>query len=286
MSDVFQLELPQVVRKALNELCDRSGDAPEHIILRALAEFLDLEHRVVYQVSTSSALVEGVLDGAMPLREVLKHGDFGLGTFHGLDGEGILIDGTCWQALGDGTVRAVDKDQQTPFWVSTRFKAERDARFKDVRDLEDLYRRIDDLRISDNIFTGIRIDGMFDQLSYRVACKSDPGTDLLTATHNQAEFHYEQIEGSLVGFYTPEYAHTIGVPGYHFHFISNDRSQGGHVLGLKANSLEVALDFGNELKLLLPESNRFLKADLSEDPRAALEKAEKAQAEVVGGFKI
>lgn len=275
--DILKLNLPHNFNAALSRYCEQSGDTPERAVLRAIADFLDLEHHTVYQVSTSGALVEGVLQGAVQLREVLKHGDFGLGTFHGLDGEGILLDGTCWQALSDGTVRAVDADQMTPFWVATRFQSEKDERIENVMGIDDLYGRIDAMRISDNIFTGIRIEGFFNRVDVRVACKAELGTDLVTATHDQAEFHLNNIDGTLVGFYTPEYAHTIGVPGYHLHFISRDRSQAGHVLGLAANALDVSLDFGNELKLILPESSSFLKADLSGDPRSALEKAEKAR---------
>jgi len=277
VQDSLKLNLSRNLKEALSHYCEQSGDTPERAALRALADFLDIEHHTVYQVSTSGALVEGVLQGAVPLREVLKHGDFGLGTFHGLDGEGILLDGQCWQALSDGTVRPVDAAQMTPFWVATRFQSEKDARIQDIRSIDDLYARLDAMRLSDNIFTGIRIEGFFSRVDVRVACKSEMGTDLVTATHNQAEFHFDNVEGTLVGFYTPEYAHTIGVPGYHLHFISRDRTQGGHVLGLVANSLDIALDFGNELKLILPESSSFLNADLTGDTRSALEKAEKAR---------
>lgn len=277
MQDSLKLNLSPNLKEALSHYCEQSGDTPERAALRALADFLDLEHHTVYQVSTSGALVEGVLQGAVQLREVLKHGDFGLGTFHGLDGEGILLDGQCWQALSDGTVRSVDADQMTPFWVATRFQSEKDERIENIQDIDDLYRRIDAMRLSDNIFTGIRIEGFFRRIDVRVACKSELGTDLVTATHDQAEFHMSNIEGTLIGFYTPEYAHTIGVPGYHLHFISQDRSRGGHVLGVAADSLGVSLDFGNELKLILPESSSFLNADLTGDTRSALEKAEKAR---------
>lgn len=277
MLDSLKLNLSRDLKEALTHYCEQSGDTPERAALRALADFLDLEHHTVYQVSTSGALVEGVLQGVVPLREVLKHGDFGLGTFHGLDGEGILLDGVCWQALSDGTVRPVDADQMTPFWVATRFQSEKDEHIENILDIDDLYCRIDAMRLSDNIFTGIRIEGFFHRMDVRVACKSEIGTDLVTATHDQAEFHMSNIKGTLIGFYTPEYAHTIGVPGYHLHFISEDRSQGGHVLGVAADALDVSLDFGNELKLILPESSSFLNADLTGDPRSALEKAEKAR---------
>lgn len=270
----ISLNLPDAVAKALTIHCQRSGDTVEHVILRALSDFLDLEHQSIYQISTSGALVEGIYQGCVRVREILKQGDFGLGTFHGLDGEGILVDGVCYQALSNGTVRAADPDDLTPFWVATHFKPDIEAVFESIQDWGDLRRQVDLLRPSDNIFAAIRIDGTFSRVHYRVACKTSSGTDLVSATHHQAEYAFEDIEGTLVGFFTPDYAHAINVPGYHLHFISHDRAHGGHVLDLMASHLKVAVDYQNQLRLVLPETPSFLSADLSDDPREALEKAE------------
>ena len=274
MSSPLTLQLPEAIEEALEIHCKRSGDTFEHVIFRALSDFLDLQHQSIYQVSTSGALVEGIYQGCTRVREILKQGDFGLGTFHGLDGEGILVDGACFQALPDGSVLSADPDCLTPFWVATHFKADVEATFERIENWGDLCRQLDVLRPSDNIFAAIRVDGTFARVHYRVACKSKPGTDLVSATEHQAEYAFENIEGTLVGFYTPEYAHTINVPGYHLHFISCDRAHGGHILDVEASSLNVAVDHENQLKLVLPESPSFLKANLSGDPRAALEKAE------------
>ena len=46
----------------------------------------------IFQTSTMGALLDGVYDGDVSIREVLRHGDFGLGTFNSLDGE-MLVEG-------------------------------------------------------------------------------------------------------------------------------------------------------------------------------------------------
>ena len=46
-------------------------------------------------MSTCGALVQGDYQGCVTVGELLKHGDFGLGTFDGLDGEGIMLDDCC-----------------------------------------------------------------------------------------------------------------------------------------------------------------------------------------------
>jgi len=89
---------------ALNTLAERTGESISHIVRRSLADSLDTEHHTIYQVSTSGALVQGVYQGCVRVADLKRHGDFGLGTFDSLDGEGIMVDGTCWQACSDGSV--------------------------------------------------------------------------------------------------------------------------------------------------------------------------------------
>ena len=46
---------------------------------------------VLYQTSLMSALLSGVYEGSTTIADLLKHGDFGLGTFNELDGELIAF---------------------------------------------------------------------------------------------------------------------------------------------------------------------------------------------------
>jgi acetolactate decarboxylase len=268
------IRLGQGLWQALHERCKRTGETPTHVVSAALAEALDLDHHTIYQVSTSGAQVEGVYQGCVRIADILRHGDFGLGTFDGLDGEGILLDGICWQACSNGTVRQAPSEAMAPFWVVTHFQPDQVHSFTGVRSWADLTSRIDDLRPSANVFTAIRIRGHFKKINYRVACKSDPGTDLVSATSHQAEFEMQQIDGALVGFWTPTFARTINVPGYHLHLLSDDHSHGGHVLDLEADVLTVELHTENQLVLALPDTSAFLQADLSGDPSASLAQAE------------
>jgi len=274
MSRDMHLSLPDALWTALEAHCQRTGESLNHAVATALAEMLDVKHHTIYQVSTSGALVEGVFGGCVRVADILRHGDFGLGTFDGLDGEGLLIDGRCWQARSDGSVHEAPPDARAPFWVATHFVADQTHVLEDIRDWDDLARRIDALRPSDNIFAAIRMRGDFEKIRYRVACKAAPGTDLVSATSRQAEFSFEAIAGLLVGFWTPSYARTINVPGYHLHFMSADYTHAGHVLDLSAKRLALELHLESNLHLALPETPAFLGADLSHDPSAALAKAE------------
>ncbi|NLO29340.1 MAG: alpha-acetolactate decarboxylase, partial [Methanosarcina mazei] len=57
---------------------------------------------VLYQVSTIDALLLGVYDGVLPVSDLKTHGDFGIGTFDGLEGEMLALDGNYYQIKTDG----------------------------------------------------------------------------------------------------------------------------------------------------------------------------------------
>ena len=97
---------------------------------------------------------------------------------------------------------------------------------------------------------------------------------LVQAAARQPEFEFQNVTGALVGFWTPEYAGTLNVPGYHLHFLTADRSAGGHVLGCSGAGLQVRIQQVSDLRVALPENAEFLRADLTRDPAAALRRAE------------
>ena len=156
----------------------------------------------------------------------------------------------------------------------TRFASDITDTIGSFVDLPTLTERIDALRPSQNLFVGIRVDGHFEGLTMRAICRALPGESLVDATGHQSEFTVASIEGTLVGFWSPEYTRSVSVPGYHLHFISADRTVGGHVLGLRASELSVGLQTESDLHLALPETAEYLTADLAGDHREELSKAE------------
>src|SRR6476661_8800723 len=71
----------------------------------------------VYQISTISSLLAGGYDGDTTVGELIRHGDFGLGTFNGVDGEMIVLDGQTYRATTDGLAHPVAPTELTPFAV-------------------------------------------------------------------------------------------------------------------------------------------------------------------------
>jgi acetolactate decarboxylase len=264
---------------ALERRQRETGEPVHHIIRAALADYLEIEHATLFQVSTSTALVEGIYKGAVSIGHLRDHGDFGLGTFEGLDGEMVAFDGRFFQVRSDGTVREAADSDLSPFAAVTHFKVEHIVDIAEVPGLDALLARLDDLRRSSNVFYAIRIDGRFDFMHTRAMCKSEEGTPLAVAAAHQPEFRMRAVSGTLVGFWSPQYVKTLEVPGYHLHFITDDHTAGGHLMECAGRGLRVQITQVNELRVALPENEEFLKADLTRDPAADLDKAEHAHKE-------
>jgi acetolactate decarboxylase len=262
------------VLDALEELVGSSGAPRDHLVERALAEYLGVEHHTLYQVSTAGALVEGVYQGAVSVGLVREHGDFGLGTFEDLDGEMVVLDGHVFRVSSAGDVHEVSDDATTPFAVVTRF-GDPDAVVLDVIDsLATLAVAVDTMRASANVFFAVRVDGRFDAVHVRAACRTAPGVPLAVATEQQAEFELADVDGTMVGFWSPPYASGVEVAGYHLHFLSDDRTAGGHVLDCRGRDLRVRVQEESDVHLALPDTTAFRAADLTRDPTADLDRAE------------
>ncbi len=67
----------------------------------------------------------------------------------------------------------------------------------------------------------------------------------------------------------------INVPGYHFHFITEDKKAGGHLLECQTENIRIGIDYTSNSYLELPENEEFYNAELFIENRATLEKVEK-----------
>jgi acetolactate decarboxylase len=263
--------------RALHERCRATGESVGHLVRAALADYLQVDHGTLFQVSTAGALVEGLYKGEVTVAALREHGDFGLGTFDGLDGEMVVVDGHFYQVRGDGTVREVEDSGRTPYAMITRFPAEGAVGLCDSADLAGLHAQLDRLRDSQNVFYAVRVEGEFDSVHTRSVKPTAEGVPLVAAASQQREFRLNNVRGTLVGFWSPGYLQTILVPGYHLHFLSDDRRAGGHLLGCAGRGLRACVRREADFRLSLPESASFLHADLTRDPSEDLDQAEKAK---------
>ncbi|MBI1937396.1 MAG: acetolactate decarboxylase [Ignavibacteriales bacterium] len=234
------------------------------------------QQNFVTQVSTIDALLSGLYEGTTTLKEVIKHGDFGIGTFDKLDGEMIILDGIVYQIKADGKVYQPSHDLTTPFFTVTKFE-EPDSSFTfSSTTFKEFEKSSDDLINNKNLFYAIKMSGNFKYVKTRsVPSQTKPYKPLNEVTKNQSVFEKENVSGTTVGFRSPQFASGINVPGYHLHFISDDKTFGGHVLDLSFENCKVEILPLHNFKMLLPESSEFGEADLKKNRADELNKVEK-----------
>jgi acetolactate decarboxylase len=228
------------------------------------------------QFSLLAALAAGDYDDGVSLAEVKKHGDFGLGTFDRLDGEMILLDGEVYQVLADSRVRRRDDQGASPFATVTFFTE--DGRFDDVSaaTLVELDHWCDRHLPNPQIPVAIRLHAEFEELTLRSAPpQSPPYRPLAEVIDQQVTWQRRNVRGTLIGFRCPEWMGTLNVAGYHWHFLSDDRTIGGHVLKCKFEGATMTYDECATVTIHLPESESFEKIDMSGVSEADVDKIER-----------
>jgi acetolactate decarboxylase len=209
-------------------------------------------HHTLFQTSTINALLDGNYDGDISFAELEAHGDFGLGTFDALDGEMVALDGEYFQVRADGRAYPVDRQKNTPFAVVTFFEPALSETLG-TTNLAAICDRVDQLSGDASICCGVRVDGQFGYVRTRsVPRQHKPYPPLVEVVKNQPVFELHDVRGNLVGFRFPDYAQGLNVAGYHFHFITEDRNAGGHVLECRLAEGELRVDREADLRVELP----------------------------------
>jgi acetolactate decarboxylase len=230
----------------------------------------------IFQTSTLQALMDGVYDGDLTFEELARHGDFGLGTFNGLDGEMIGLNGKFYQIRNDGRVTPVARTMKTPFAEVTFFKTTETHQLKKPLTYRQLTDYITTLLPSPNLLYAIKIEGFFPYVKTRsVPRQHKPYPPLAEVAKNQAVFEFANVKGVIVAFRYPQYLSGVNLAGYHCHFITADRRGGGHLLDCWVKGATVAVDTISKLDLRLPETEEFMRTDLTKERQNELEKIER-----------
>ena len=234
----------------------------------------------IYQVALLQSLAQGYFDGAMTVSDLKTHGDTGIGTFDGLDGEMIVLDGVVYQATGDGTVVVPADDATVPFSNITFFEPDISVPLADIADMAALQAALNEAVTAHgaNLFYMVKIPGVFSSIKVRSEFKqAKPYRNLDVAlAADQNEFDFEDVRGTMVGLYCPDYMGDLNSVGWHFHFLTEDLARGGHVLQVGVGEATALLDATPGFELFLPEEKAFQEMELSRDMDEAIHKAETA----------
>ena len=92
---------------------------------------------------------------------------------------------------------------------------------------------------------------------------------------SQTSFVFENIRGSLVGVYFPDHMDGINMPGWHLHFLSEDKTKGGHVFNVIMKKGLVRLDKISRIEIELPRAAAFDTYSLKQASEEEIKKVEK-----------
>lgn len=231
----------------------------------------------LFQHGTLAMLVDGLFGGTINSNELLKHGDFGIGTAEGLNGELIVLDGVIYQALADGSVQKVS-DEMLPFANVNRSKFENRVQVENVN-MQNVDQLLSKEAMFHNTFVAIKLTGTFDKVQTRVVEKQErPYPGLSETASQQKVFDAQAVSGTVVGYYTPELFNGAGVAGMHLHFIDDEHQFGGHLLAFEATQAVLSWQILDGLDLELPTGDaEFMKHQPSsaEDIHQSISESEK-----------
>ena len=229
----------------------------------------------LYLCAPVNALVEGLYQERIPLEKLREHGDFGIGTFDSLDGEMVMLDGRVYQIAGSGVVREVTEPGATPFACVTTWTPASHDELAEELTYDAFLDWLLTLLPSPNLIYALRVEGTFGDVKVRSVPRQENYRPLVEVAREQPEFTFAEAHGTLAGFFTPSFLESLSVPGLHLHFLSTDRTQGGHLLACSPRGVRAQVQFISTLELGLPMSVDYLTWDFRRDTRADLDEAEK-----------
>ena len=242
------------------------------------SEPVDTAREVIQQVSLLQGLTFGDYYGSIPVSRLKELGDTGIGTFNALNGELIMLDGVVYRAAHDGTIEVVPDEETIPFANVTFFDTDAEMELKDIANVNALKEQLDKKvqETGKNRFYMIKAEGNFASMQVRSELpQTEPYKPLAKVLEtDQTFFDYQDINGTVVGLYCPEYMNDINAVGWHFHFISDDRTAGGHVLDLSTEAVEVTLDCTDGFAMTVPDNEMFHELDLTVDQSDDIKKVE------------
>lgn len=216
----------------------------------------------IYQVSTLQALMAGAYDGNTSLKDLRRHGDFGIGTYHGLDGEMVVADGQFYQVRADGRIYRPKLSDRSPYANLTFF--EKDLSYSPLpagTTYEQFKVLVDAGLPTTNLPYAVRVTGTFSYIKTRsVPAQSKPYPVLAEVAKTQPVFEFTNRTGVLIGYRLPEYLQGVNMPGYHLHFLSAEKDAGGHLLDFTLAKGDVEVDVSPVIYLQLPETEEFSRA--------------------------
>lgn len=217
----------------------------------------------IHYTSLNTAIYLGQYDGSQTAAELKKFGDFGVGSEERLAGELIMLDGNVYSIPSTGKAVKMSPTAKIPFAAVKFFKSEKSITIRKRLTLETFETLLDSL-VGRNRFAAIRVTARFSSITFRSYYEQQkPYPEISQA--RQAFFTHANFLGILAGFHTPQSAHVLNSPKYHFHVIDEKRTTGGHMTACVIEEAFIEIDYANQLIVDLPSPDHTEHIDLNKE---------------------
>lgn len=206
----------------------------------------------VFQFAAFNTFSTGKYTGVISYSELEQHGDFGIGTFDGLNGEMIAIDGVFYQIPSNGIPKEVESTQTSPHATVTYFDSDKTFMVTGLN-YSELKNYLDNqLSSSADVIYAIKVSGTYNYVQARSPEKQfEPYLNITEALKTQAIFNFSNISATALGYWFPSSMNGVDPTGYHFHIITDDKTAGGHMLDCIINSAVIEVDVIKNYNLVL-----------------------------------
>ncbi len=223
----------------------------------------------LFQYGNASALISGATEGDMTYRELKSKGNFGLGTFNGTSGEMVALNGEFYHIGQNGKTTPVDLNWKTPYVELIYFSKNKSYPLQHIANYNIFKELILNSFDTKNIPYALQIKGYFNSLELR---SRSPRAAHQTKNIIEKKYIIKNISGTLVGFWFPEYLLNLTVPGFHLHFISDDKMISGHVLNVDIEKAEFIFLKIDTIELQFPQSSVFMQTKITAPTKSIYKK--------------
>lgn len=212
----------------------------------------------LWQCMPSMAFKLGLYEGVIRVGEARQHGNFGVGQFAALDGELTVVDGRFVHAHASGSVTDARDADKLCFAQLCFFEAEEEWSIAATTDQAAFEQMFHSKTGSPNVFWAFHIKGRFASV---VATAPPPLTKPFPAFSDAVKlrksFTGTDVEGSMVGFFSPVFTGETGIPGFHYHWQSDDGALSGHVTSFVVTIASTSAMCLDEHLLKLPSTPEY-----------------------------
>jgi acetolactate decarboxylase len=230
----------------------------------------------LFSAGFAAGFIGGLYDAWYPYKNLKLYGDFGLGAPAQLDGELIMLHGKIYQTRSTGKTSLVADTGKTPYAVVCFFHTDTVLTPGKSMNKEALYQYLDSVLNNRNGMYAIHVMGNFRYVKTRAfpPVQQKPYLPLAAMLDKQHFFEFRSIHGELVGYKLPALVEGAHISGNHFHFLSDDRDAGGHLIDLVTNDIIIEVETLNSYTMELPQTPDFKNFDFKKDRKEEIKSVE------------